>query len=257
MTKNERQEIEVQLKKLVGIIKKEFSDPRKTALLKMYKGFGERLLLAPASGKATFHNAFPGGYIDHVLNVIELSMRNTKSLIDMGFKVDYTREELVFSAMHHDLGKLGDETEPYYIPETSQWHRENQGSLFKHNPKLQYMSVTDRTLYLLQVYGIPVSSKEWISIKLSDGMYDDANKKYLISYSQDHHIDTELFRIIHWADHMATVLEKNRWEHANDVEETDDITEDIEEAEEQIDNGEVIEHEDAEKLIKSNAKLGS
>ena len=256
MTKNERQEIEVQLKKFIGIIKKEFCGDRKTKLLMMYKEFGERLLLAPASGKAVFHNAFPGGYLDHVLNVIELAIRNTKTMMEMGFKVDYNREELIFAAMHHDLGKLGDETEPYYIPETSQWHRENQGSLFKHNPALQYMSVTDRTLYLLQAYDVHVTNKEWMGIKLSDGMYDDSNKKYLMSYSQDHHIDTELHRIINWADHMATILEKNLWAHANDIEEPT-IDDDIEEAEEQLDNGEVIEHEDAATMVKASAKLDS
>lgn len=257
MTSVEREVIEEQLKKLIGIIKKEFDGDRKTKLLTMYKEFGERLLLAPASGKATYHNAYPGGYLDHILNVIELSMRTTKSMIDMGFKVDYTREELIFAAMHHDLGKLGDETNPYYIPEPSQWHRENQGSIFKHNPALQYMSVPDRALYLLQAYDIQISNKEWMAIKLSDGMYDDGNKKYLRSYSQDFHIDTDLHHIIHWADHMATVLEKNLWAHANDVEEDTTIEEDIAEAEKQIERGEVIEHEEAAAMVKASAKLVS
>ena len=38
----------------------------------------------------------------------------------------FTQEELLFAAMHHDLGKLGDGTKPYYLPQDSEWHRKNK-----------------------------------------------------------------------------------------------------------------------------------
>ena len=38
------------------------------------------------------------------------------------------------------------------------------------------MKVPDRGLWLLQHYGVKVTDKEYIGIKLTDGLYDDANK---------------------------------------------------------------------------------
>ena len=68
----------------------------------------------------------------------------------MGLKMDYTEKEVIFCAMHHDLGKIGDLKNEYYIPNESEWHRKNQGKIYNHNDKLHYMNVTDRTFWLLQ-----------------------------------------------------------------------------------------------------------
>ena len=37
---------------------------------KMYDDFEERIAMMPASSIAHFHNAFAGGYVDHVLRVM-------------------------------------------------------------------------------------------------------------------------------------------------------------------------------------------
>ena len=42
------------------------SGDRKEKLLKFYSKFQDRLMLMPASHKKEYHNAFPGGYIEHV-----------------------------------------------------------------------------------------------------------------------------------------------------------------------------------------------
>jgi hypothetical protein len=44
---------------------------RKDQLNKMYDGFEDRIAMMPASSMAHFHNAFAGGYIDHVLRVMD------------------------------------------------------------------------------------------------------------------------------------------------------------------------------------------
>jgi hypothetical protein len=79
------------------------------------------------------------------------------------------------------------------------------------------MSVTDRALYLLQHFGIKVTQQEWIGIKCSDGMYDDANVQYFKTFKPEHAFESALPYIIHWADHMATVTEKSQWKHQEDV----------------------------------------
>ena len=39
----------------------------------------------------------------------------------------FTQEELVFSAINHDLGKMGDEDNESYIPQTDQWRKDKLG----------------------------------------------------------------------------------------------------------------------------------
>lgn len=204
-----------QFRSLMQIAKVSFAQPRYEKLEKLYEHFAERILVTPASGKTWHHCAYPGGYLDHVLNVVNGVTRVSLVMAALGMEIDFTKEEAIFAAMHHDLGKLGDLTEPYYIPQGSVWHQDNRGEMFTINPKLPKMTVTDRALWLLQHFEVKVTDKEWKAIKLSDGLYDDANKSYLNSYSyppQPFH--TNLIHAVHFADIMACYGEKDR-ERAN------------------------------------------
>ena len=136
--------------KLLQLVEDTFEGERKERLLEMYKHFEDRMVVAPASGKEEYHYCYAGGYVNHVLHVVETALEISKTYEKVGGTKDWTDEELIFSAMHHDLGKVGDLEHDYYIPCESEWHRKNQGSIFVHNPKLQFMSVTDRALFLLQ-----------------------------------------------------------------------------------------------------------
>lgn len=204
-------ELSENYEKFIKFINQVFkSNPeRLDKLLHMYSPdeLGEELMFAPASGKAHFHNAYIGGYLDHVLNVCKNAFRIKAIFADSGGNVDFTDEEMFFAALHHDLGKLGDGKQPYYIPEDSDWHRKNQGSVFKQNPELHWMDVTDRALWLLNQYGIKYTEKEMLGIKLADGLYNEATKKYYINYNDGGFLKTELPYIIHWADHMSCRIE--------------------------------------------------
>jgi hypothetical protein len=52
---------------------------------------------------------------------------------------------------------------------------------------------------------------EYQAIKIHDGMYDDANKPYFVSRSPQSKLKTNLPIILHHADHMASVIEFERW----------------------------------------------
>mgnify|MGYP003658097145 CR=1 FL=1 len=157
---------------------------RKDQLNKMYDGFEDRIAMMPASSMAHFHNAFAGGYIDHVLRVMDC----TETLYDVwrnqGADMSgYTKEELMFAAMHHDLGKVGfpgDGNEVYQV-ETSDWHRKNMGRLYKHNENIPFTMVPDLSIWLLQEHGVSMSWNEYQAIKIHDGMYDDSNKPYFVA----------------------------------------------------------------------------
>jgi hypothetical protein len=53
--------------------------------------------------------------------------------------------------------------------------------------------------------------EEYQAIKIHDGMYDDANKPYFVSRSPQAKLKTNLPIILHHADHMASIIEYERW----------------------------------------------
>ena len=209
------EQIQNNWEELIAIINKYISEDRKENLLKMYDDFKERMMFAPASAKADFHNAMPGGYVEHILHIISFSLEIKQIWANNGANINFTNEELIFAAMHHDLGKVGDLEHDYYIPQDSDWHRKNRGEIYKHNPALQYMKVPDRGLWLLQHYGVHVTDKEYIGIKLTDGLYDDANKAYLMSYNPDYNLRSNMAYILHQADMMATHIEFDEWKRGD------------------------------------------
>ena len=196
---------------LIKLINDTFDGERKEKLLKMYEYFEERMSIAPASGREHYHNAYAGGYVDHVLHVTKCAKQIYKLWEDNGATINFTEEELVFAALHHDLGKVGDLAEDYYSINDSEWHRKNQGLIYKHNPNLQYMTVTDRAMFLLQHFNINMSENEYIGLRLTDGLYEEANKSYFIGWTPDRSLKTNIAYILHQADMMATHIEFDIW----------------------------------------------
>ena len=206
--------------KLIQLIKDTFPEDypnnRREKLLKMYHYFEDRMSIAPASGKAAYHNAMVGGYVEHVLHVTDCAIQIKKLWESNGATINFTDEELIFAALHHDLGKVGDLDKDYYIPQDSEWHRKNRGEIFKHNPNLQYMTVTDRAIYLLNHFGIQMSEWEYIGLRLTDGLYEEANKSYYISYNPDWSLKSNIAYILHQADSMATHIEYDEWQRLDE-----------------------------------------
>jgi hypothetical protein len=194
------------------LINQTFTGERLDALNKMYDHFEERMIYTPASSVEHFHNAFPGGYVDHVLRVTRNALKVYDLYTELGMGMnDYTRENLIFTALHHDLGKLGTPLEDLYIKNDSEWHVKNQGKIYKYNPNIHWMSLNDRTFYNLHYFGIRCTEEEWIGIKLKDGLYDENNKEYFIKFDKDQAIKTSKPFIMHTADLFAARFENERW----------------------------------------------
>ena len=197
--------------RLIGFIEDHISEPRKTNLIDFYEKYSERLMLMPAAHKKEYHNAFPGGYVEHVNRIISCALRLNDLWGEFGCdQSTYTTEELVFSALNHDLGKLGDEEHDSYIPQTDKWRQEKLGEDYMFNNKLAFASVPDRGLYLLQAHNVKYTFNEMIAIQTHDGLYDEANKKYLMTYMPEQKPRTSLPYIIHQADLMAARIEFER-----------------------------------------------
>ena len=201
-------------------INKIFQPERAELLNKMYNDLGDRVIFAPASSFAHFHNAFPGGYIDHILRVMDFSLLLHNQWQVAGLKSDnYSKEELLFAAMHHDLGKLvmpGDGGDGYVLNK-SEWHRKNQGKEFEVNENIPHALIQDRSIFLLQHYGIKMSWNEYLAIRIHDGVYDDANKNYYVNFNVTSKLRNNMPVILHHADIMAARFEFERWALKNNT----------------------------------------
>jgi len=201
------EQIEANWNKFIGYIDCYITSPRKEKLLEFYNKHADRIVLMPASHKVQYHNCFPGGYVDHINRVVEAAIKLHQVWFDMGVTMNYTMEELVFAALNHDLGKMGTEEEAAYIEQTDQWRRDKLNETYMYNDKIEFMSVPDRSLFLLQTNGIEVTKNELLAIKLHDGIYDEANKPYLINWLPEQKPRTSLVFIIHHADMLASRIE--------------------------------------------------
>ena len=201
-------------KKLLQLVEDTFEGERKEKLLEMYEFFEDRMVIAPASGKEEYHYCYAGGYVNHVLHVVETALEVSKTYEKVGGYKDWTDEELIFSALHHDLGKVGDLIGEYYIPQDNDWRRKTLGEIFTHNGDLSYMTVTDRAIFLLGQFQIPMSENEYIGLRLTDGLYEEANKSYYMSYNPDWALKSNIAYVLHQADMMATKIEYDEWKRS-------------------------------------------
>jgi len=205
------EQIQSNWNELLSYIEEYISEPRKDKLLEFYNQYSDRLMLMPAAHKKEYHNAFPGGYVEHVLRVIRCAIKQSTLWEDEGCDMStFTIEELVFSALNHDLGKMGDEEQDSYIPQTDNWRKEKLGEDYMFNTKVPFASVPDRGLFLLQSHGIQYTFNEMVAIQTHDGLYDEANKKYLSSFMPEQKPRTSLPFILHQADLMAARIEFER-----------------------------------------------
>mgnify|MGYP001389702359 FL=1 len=189
-------------------ISEHITGDRKQKLLDFYKKYEERIILMPASHKKEYHSAFPGGYVDHVNRVVRCALKQYKLWKEEGADITtFTIEELIFSSINHDLGKMGDSEHEAYIPQTDQWRKDKLGEDYMFNKKLAFAAVPDRGLFLLQEHGITYTFNEMIAIQTHDGLYDDANVKYLKTYMPEQKPRTSLPFILHQADMMAARIE--------------------------------------------------
>ena len=184
---------------------------RKESILSMINHMEDTYVMAPASGKSWYHSAFGGGYVDHVNRVVEYAVKQSRLYQEMGGTVDYTEEELVFAALFHDLGKLGDGDQPNYIPQTDKWRQDKLSEMYTFNSDLDFMLIPDRSLYILQKFGIKVSQKEFLAIRCHDGVFDKANEAYFFSNVESSRQKTSIISVLHTADFLASKVEYDIW----------------------------------------------
>jgi hypothetical protein len=193
-TKLSPEEIEKNWKRFRALCEK--LGDRSEPVLKMVDALDVRLALCPASGKRDYHNAFAGGLVDHSLRVLGNAM-----LLVKAFNWEVKKDSLIIGALFHDLGKVGDHENDYYVPQTDQWRIEKMGEEYTFNPNLKFMTVPQRGVFLCQHFGVKLSHDEMLAIILNDGQYATENASYKMK-------EPMLADIVHIADLISTKQEK-------------------------------------------------
>ena len=210
----EAEQIQKNYEKHLKIVDTYISGERNQQVKDMLPHMESTYVMAPASGKKWFHNAFAGGYVDHVNRVIAYAIKQMRLYKDMGGTIDFTEEELVFSALFHDLGKIGDGDLPNYIPQNDKWRQDKLSEVYTYNPDLDFMLIPDRSLFILQKFGVKVNQKEFLAIRCHDGVFDKANEAYFFSNVESSRQKTSIVSILHSADFLASKVEYDMWKRS-------------------------------------------
>lgn len=174
-----------------------FSEPRKTLVENMLKGpVGTAYFTSPASTRDDYHSAYPGGLVEHSLNVLKHLMKLTEAMAPGR----YSKETLAFVALFHDLGKSGDGDVEYYVQTDAKW-KKDRGEHYEVNLNCKFMPVSERSIYILQKNGLQLDFDEYVAIRLNDGQYIDENRRWKMK-------EPDLAILLHWADLWATRSEK-------------------------------------------------
>ena len=130
--------------------------------------------MCPASTKLDQFDASPGGLVRHALQVTAI-MRTINDAL--GYNIPLA--SILKVGLLHDLGKVGDIDNRYFVEQDSTWHQEKLGQMYKFNENLNKMSVSHRTLWLLQSFGITLTNDEWLAIQLAQGSHFEENRFYV------------------------------------------------------------------------------
>jgi 23S rRNA maturation-related 3'-5' exoribonuclease YhaM len=189
--------VEKRFEYLTKIVDSIGDETRREGLKKLIADFGVRFCMSPASAKLSHHHAYYGGLYDHSIEV----MKSLKILCDNYAQDKYSRDSIITIAMFHDLGKIGDDTEDYWVENQSEWHVKKLGQIYEKNPKCIHVYHSIRSVQYLERYGVVLTPEETQAIVYHDGQY--------VPLGEDvKHQETTLCVLLHFADALQVHLEK-------------------------------------------------
>jgi hypothetical protein len=149
-----------------------------SGLNSLLDAMGERICMAPASMRSDSPGAYPGGLIEQALQVTSTMRKLYDSVYKKGGPSCEVTSILKVGLLH-DIGRVGDLESDFLVEQDSDWHREKLGQMYKYNEDADKMSVSHRTLYLLQHFGVKLSKDEWVAIQLASGSHFEENRFYV------------------------------------------------------------------------------
>lgn len=172
--------------KFVAGLNKYFGDES----IKLLDKLGNDILIAPASTLKSLHCAYPGGLVEHILEIVKCANRLNKALDK---PVDET--SLMKVALIAEIGKA-----KLYVINTNQWSIDNKGQMYNFNEELTSMRVGERSVYYALKYGINLTEDEVQAILNYEKEEDKAVKWHT----------NPIGKILRYAIDVAIINEKNR-----------------------------------------------
>lgn len=166
----------------------EIEDPRVSALLQMYDDYKDIFHYAP--GSSHNHQAWTGGYADHIAEIIRINYVTYDALNSLR-KLPFNRDEATTALLFHDIEK------PFrYGPqdnaECNKWRAQFTSYQEWEDGKWDILSVLE------QRYGFKLTEAERHAIKYAHGEGDDYRKDTRVATplsSHVHHCDDASARI--------------------------------------------------------------
>jgi hypothetical protein len=102
--------------------------------------------IAPASTHESHYNSYPGGLVEHILNVGKYSAKILDVFNELSSNKEIlpSKESVIKVSLLHDLGKAN-----LFLQNPSAWHVKNLGANYVYNESLVSMSVGERSVYYL------------------------------------------------------------------------------------------------------------
>ena len=144
------------------------NDPGVTELM---TAFADRIATCPLSTRTSYIGCYPGGLVTCSLRITS----TMRKLADM-YQEDISPASIFKVGLLHDVGKVGDINNDLFLSQDSEWHREKLGELFKYNELAPRMPHAERTLFLLQHFGIKLTYDEYVAIAQAHGLGDEKKR---------------------------------------------------------------------------------
>ena len=148
------EKIHANMELFISLVKRVKNDEVRRSLEDLCSEVGDRIATCPASTSTKYIGAFPGGLVWHSLEVLKV-MKELNKIYEAGLSTD----SLILTALFHDIGKIGNKEEDYYLPQESDWHVKNLGMNFTINDSLSSTPVPTRSLWWLTSI-VPLTEEE-------------------------------------------------------------------------------------------------
>lgn len=169
---------------------KELGD-RTEGALALVEHFAERLAMAPAAASPKYAGAYHGGLIATNLQTLQNASDMVKT-----YDLDVKKSSLILSCLFHNIGVLGTKDMDLYMEQENEWRREKLGEMFAFNDSISFMTIADRSTFLLQQFGINLEEDEYLAIRLAN--WD--NRRY-------HWLEPQLAFVVYAASRLTSYSE--------------------------------------------------
>lgn len=117
---------------------------------------GPGFINAPCTGLEHLYGAFEGGLINHILLTTKYAIVINNNLPD---DKQVPLDSLIRVCLLHQIGKT-----PMFVPQTSKWHNENKGEMYKFDENVLSFKTAERSVYFALKAGINLTEAEVYAI---------------------------------------------------------------------------------------------